>query len=29
MTVDHQFQIASVSKSFVAVSILQLVEAEN
>ena len=27
MTVDHQFQIASVSKSFVAVSILQLVEA--
>ena len=27
MTVDHQFQIASISKSFVAVSILQLVEA--
>lgn len=27
MTVNHQFQIASVSKSFVAVSILQLVEA--
>lgn len=27
LTVDHQFQIASVSKSFVAVSILQLVEA--
>ena len=27
MTVDHQFQIASVSKSFVAVIILQLVEA--
>ena len=27
MTVDHQFQISSISKSFVAVSILQLVEA--
>ena len=26
MSVDHQFHIASVSKSFVAVSILQLVE---
>ena len=29
LTVDHQFQIASVSKSFVAVSILQLVEARE
>ena len=29
LTVDHQFQIASVSKSFVAVSILQLVEARK
>ena len=29
LTVDYQFQIASVSKSFVAVSILQLVEARK